>query len=498
MNLARFALIGLLCVVQLLPGATASANAIQVTSLQAEGGHATGGLVAASRTELVIDELQFHLEAGSLRVEVDHSDLAIDPGTGAVVLNPETDTMSLANVVMTPAGNRDGATLYLFPLDGAVLSSDLACQDWSDASGAAERPPFVATRQERPTFTASLDAAVQWRPCAQGPATITGSFVMAFWEADAKIRTTGGENVVWSGSKPTVYDQVTERQDVFFFIEDGTLEFPFAHGLDVFVDSSAASLQGASRLMFHGAHAELALGGQTVSAQGDDLELTGDLTAHWSSNPTDARMSIALDGEIESAKVNGQLATVLVPASSSYAGVWITVAVALVVLLAGASQWSLLRGRRVARLWGSQTVSAPRARALYWATLSEGLAFRGWLRLSAWSARHAARCDPSSPEALTARAHIEFEQRRFGKQLATHQQLATLLVEPAELATNAIQAARALVHLHRQEEAIEWLKEAEKVDSHLVAQHMGHADFAALRNHPLARHRVTEPTYGYA
>jgi hypothetical protein len=223
----------------------AAAHASAATTLIAEsvetrGTTALDGNVAAwitSDPQSGTDGLplgSFHLEAATLRLEVDWEEFAVRVAHTAPVLDSgDTEISEHSAAVVVSQVARPSSFAFLRPWEGVQPRFTLNTSGGNlKASEEDSVENYARVRSDRAPVAVGVTEIAAATSDAAYTLTVTGDFVLSVWDMDFTIESEDGNMEVWTGERsgdvgpapgnPAVDSE--RRQQAYLFVKDGVLE----------------------------------------------------------------------------------------------------------------------------------------------------------------------------------------------------------------------------------------------------------------------------------
>jgi tetratricopeptide (TPR) repeat protein len=441
----------------------------------------------------------FTLAAQSLRVQTYYFDPTLHPASSnRIALQPQASSDSYRQALVQGIANRDNYRFGLFSTNGQpkieIVStcSNLAPSPVSQDSLASK----VTYQSPDNVITFSAANALRWADCSDSASIkITGDFVLMLWEWDAAIRANGQDYPLPSGQSSSTYDPtgssdststVSYDRQRYLYVENGTLTIPTLTGSNyaIYVGPEA-HLHADAGLAFKDAIGELTAESQTVSLQGNALQVKGSLDLDASGTDTNKPFTTHLSGTMQNVVIDGRdvgLSSTVAGSKGLPSWTWILGAVGAVVAVPVLAT-PLMR----------RAISTRRAHRIEELT-ERGMALVARLRFQEAKplTLKLLDLDPQSPDAHYAHATVLGRLGDCEAALQYHQSALRLLQMRGKmdldlLSENAFQAGSCAAFLHAQaipsnlqasrEAVLRWLRQALEAKPALQDVVKEHAEF---------------------
>lgn len=426
----------------------------------------------------------FELAADHMRVETDYAEISIVLAEASFNTKALPDTR-IDHHARATAWSTSVGSGYRFDVVPMEIGS---AQATIDASCAAAAPPtqdqhsrtvLVQSEGNRPDYTVDASQSIQWETCdADATATIRGDFWFSAWAINIEVQDENGTHAYWSGHRDN--QAVTEDQELYVYVTNGTLRMPLGAGYALFL--SGGTTQAAGRVQLGNVRGSLTTPAGIVALDGESVTLNGDLEV--ATRRAGDALHVALVGDARGAMIDGQSVTFPRP-THDVAGAWWLATLAGVVLLTGlfcAPNWlyhhrkkandpvladlpvQTWRDRRAAAYgcYGSR-LHTRAANSLGW----KGAAYHQGALLFSYRAY---RLNPHCPLYLLWRSWAHAALGHDKRALRDCRRLDGLLQGRTARAHNAWLAAQCADALDHEDEAEAWVRKARTYDAWVLMQ----------------------------
>lgn len=325
-----------LLLVPLPASATGVVGTVEALSARVEGEAST----AASLAGLFLDQAygmglegsSFTLDADSLRMETDFSELVMNTEGVNYVHEPEVEIENHTNTIIKSTQKQTDYEFSLTPLDADQIPLITLKNRCSVGATSTEeevrRPPIV---RERDSTAVDVSSTVQWAACGRAPAiaTVRGDFVVTLWGFDAELASDSGVQRVQSGVLSSKYSphpatdgSIQHHRQIFLYAQNATLEIPLQpDGFGLYLQHPRISTTGGTITM-QGARGAFLVGDQEFLLGDDRVAFTGDLDVQTSDAAPGRALAFQISGDASSAYYNGLALAITAPAPDRAELVW--------------------------------------------------------------------------------------------------------------------------------------------------------------------------------
>lgn len=229
----------------------------------------------------------FQIQAKAVEMDSDHSDVFLENGVvkGPAVPNSvagpspfvESSHESLTAAHINGTLSREGRSLQIFGLVDAPMQVSVPCANATASQRSEVRAVSLMSAHDQ--IAKDANGAIEVRPCSDSFVELSGDFVVVVWEWDGTIQAAEREGVFWSGKRPLSQADarpfVTEGQQVYFLVHDGSIRLPGNAERPPVLFANALDLAGASNVTLTRGRGEIGL--DRIPAAGHEVSLKGDM-----------------------------------------------------------------------------------------------------------------------------------------------------------------------------------------------------------------------------